>query len=179
MFSEIFKSYNALGESIPLAKSPITELPTPVTDEDRRIDIRRLARHVLFSGTRVLQARPTHLEPYVKAVVLRTGFLTVKGDLVRAILHPRPLDTDFTLDSFRFLSIMAVIAVAGSVYIWIILVRTDICLYSSVAWWSSTNREAADLLTLVIANLLSYMIVNSENQGFKVKVLVTSPSISL
>ncbi|KAM3175582.1 hypothetical protein ACTXT7_008237 [Hymenolepis weldensis] len=109
------------GESIPQAKAPITEIPTPVTDEDRKIDIRRLARHVLFSGTRVLQAKPSHMEPHVKAVVLRTGFLTVKGDLVRAILYPRPLDIDFTLDSFRFLSIMAVIAIAGSVYTWIIL----------------------------------------------------------
>ncbi|EUB60737.1 putative cation-transporting ATPase 13A3 [Echinococcus granulosus] len=108
-------------ESVLQAKSSIAELPTPTTDEDRKIDIRRLSRHVLFSGTRVLQARESPDGHLVKAVVLRTGFLTVKGDLVRAILHPKPLDIDFNLDSFRFLAIMAVIAISGFIYTWVIL----------------------------------------------------------
>lgn len=122
-----------IGESVPQAKSPITELPVPVTDEDRKIDIRRLARHVLFSGTRVLQAREASDGHLVKAVVLRTGFLTVKGDLVRAILHPKPLDIDFNMDSFRFLAIMAVIAFAGFIYTWIVLVSPSI--------WGSLNAD--------------------------------------
>ena len=111
-----------IGESIPQTKSSITELPTPTDDEERKIDIHRLSRHILFGGTKVLQSRESNDDHLVKAVVLRTGFLTVKGDLIRAILHPKPLDLDFTLDSFRFLAIMAIIAISGSIYTWVILV---------------------------------------------------------
>ncbi|KAM7539239.1 hypothetical protein Aperf_G00000055473 [Anoplocephala perfoliata] len=142
------------GESLPQTKSSITELPTPVTEEDQKIDIRRLSRHVLFSGTRVLQARPSHSEPYVKAVVLRTGFLTVKGDLVRAILHPRPLDIDFTLDSFRFLLIMAVIAIAGSVYTWIMLYRLE---FSN----GMLLRKSLDILTIVVPPALPAVMTSA------------------
>ena len=94
----------------------------PTKPDERKFDIRQLSRHVLFGGTRVLHTRESHYKGLVKAVVLRTGFLTVKGDLIREILHPRPLDIDFTLDSFKFLSIMAVIAISGSIYTWVIFV---------------------------------------------------------
>ncbi|CUT99643.1 cation transporting ATPase 13A3 [Echinococcus multilocularis] len=131
------------GESVPQAKSSIAELPTPTTDEDRKIDIRRLSRHVLFSGTRVLQARESPDGHLVKAVVLRTGFLTVKGDLVRAILHPKPLDIHFNLDSFRFLAIMAVIAISGFIYTWVILHQYRFGLGKMI-------RKSLDILTIVV-----------------------------
>ncbi|VDL30878.1 unnamed protein product [Hymenolepis diminuta] len=161
------------GESIPQAKAPITEIPTPVTDEDRKIDIRRLARHVLFSGTRVLQAKPSHMEPHVKAVVLRTGFLTVKGDLVRAILYPRPLDIDFTLDSFRFLSIMTVIALAGSVYTWIILYRFKFSI-------SLLVRKSLDILTIVVPPALPAVMTTglylAQTRLKKLEIFCINPS---
>ncbi|VDM34872.1 unnamed protein product [Hydatigera taeniaeformis] len=134
---------NLNGESVPQMKSAITELATPTTDEDRKIDIRRLARHVLFSGTRVLQARESFEGSLVKAVVLRTGFLTVKGDLVRAILHPKPLDVDFNIDSFRFLSIMAVIAIAGFIYTCIVLQHYNLGVGAMI-------RKSLDIFTIVV-----------------------------
>ncbi|VDO07249.1 unnamed protein product [Rodentolepis nana] len=159
-----------IGESIPQKKSPITELPT---NEDRKIDIRRLARHILFSGTRVLQARPSHMEPYVKAVVLRTGFLTVKGDLVRAILHPRPLDIDFTLDSFRFLSIMTVIAIAGSVYTWLILYHFKFSI-------STLVRKSLDILTIVVPPALPAVMTTglylAQTRLKKLEIFCINPS---
>nr|CUU97387.1 hypothetical transcript [Hymenolepis microstoma] len=161
------------GESIPQKKAPITELPTFVTNEDRKIDIRRLSRHILFSGTRVLQARPSHSELHVKGVVLRTGFLTVKGGLVRAILHPRPLDIDFTLDSLRFLSIMAVIAIAGSVYTWLILYHFKFSIGVLV-------RKSLDILTIVVPPALPAVMTTglylAQTRLKKLEIFCINPS---
>lgn len=98
---------------------------------------------MLFNGTHVVQAKASNsttaksaeskedgtieskeeeAEVEVRALVLRTGFLTFKGGLIRSILYPKPLDIDFTIDSFRFLSVMAILAFLGSIYTWVILV---------------------------------------------------------
>jgi len=52
----------------------------------------------------------------VTAVVIRTGYLTSKGDLVRSILYPPPVDFQFEKDSYKFIVILALIATVGMVY---------------------------------------------------------------
>lgn len=52
----------------------------------------------------------------VLAVVIRTGFLTSKGELVRSILYPPPTDFKFDQDSYKFIGILTVIALLGCVY---------------------------------------------------------------
>ena len=49
----------------------------------------------------------------VTAVVIRTGFLTTKGDLVRSILYPPPVDFQFEQDSHKFIGGLAVMAGLG------------------------------------------------------------------
>ena len=54
---------------------------------------------------------------------MRTGFSTAKGELVRSILYPRPLDFKFYKDSMKFIGFMFMIASIGmtySVYIYIL-----------------------------------------------------------
>lgn len=53
---------------------------------------------------------------YVLAAVTRTGFLTSKGQLVRSILYPPPADFKFDQDSYKFIGILAVIAILGFIY---------------------------------------------------------------
>lgn len=52
----------------------------------------------------------------VFAVVIRTGYLTAKGELVRSILYPPPADFKFETDSYKFIGILSIIAVLGVIY---------------------------------------------------------------
>ncbi|XP_062904803.1 polyamine-transporting ATPase 13A3-like isoform X2 [Mobula hypostoma] len=102
------------GESVPVTKAPLPEL----CDEDTlRTPIFRLQdyrRYVLFCGTRTLRVRPD--QGQVRAVVIRTGFLTTKGQLVRSILYPKPVDFKLFRDARRFVACLVLAAVLGSVY---------------------------------------------------------------
>ncbi len=44
------------------------------------------------------------------------GFLTAKGSLVRSIMYPPPVDYRFERDSYKFVAVLALIAVMGFGY---------------------------------------------------------------
>ncbi|KAJ2778929.1 hypothetical protein GGI15_004030 [Coemansia interrupta] len=127
------------GESVPVAKVPVIpavfgkmRLASSTFGSD-------IAKHVLFSGTRLVRVKKNSLgfggtrwlelerqtqkgqqqRPAVgmpsraTAMVLRTGFNTTKGALIRSILFPRPNKFKFYEDSFRFIGVLAVIAALG------------------------------------------------------------------
>ncbi|CAH0381371.1 unnamed protein product, partial [Bemisia tabaci] len=98
------------GESAPVLKTALPKqniLYSELEDEN----------HTLFCGTIVLQGRCTtgKYQP-IYAVVLRTGFLTTKGSLIRSILYPPPADFKFDKDTHKFLWILSVIAALGLIY---------------------------------------------------------------
>nr|CAH7713816.1 unnamed protein product [Callosobruchus chinensis] len=94
------------GESVPVTK---TTLPNNQTGFNLKED----ANHTLFCGTSVIQTRSTGK---VLAVVIRTGYLTAKGELVRSILYPPPADFKFERDSYKFIGILSAIGVMGVIY---------------------------------------------------------------
>ncbi|XP_026733922.1 probable cation-transporting ATPase 13A3 [Trichoplusia ni] len=96
------------GESVPVTKTALMRV-------DKPFDLKEHASSVLFCGTRVIQTRYFNNEP-VKALVLRTGYNTSKGELVRSILYPVPADFKFDRDSYKFIIILACIAVIGLAY---------------------------------------------------------------
>ena len=49
----------------------------------------------------------------VLGLVIRTAFVTAKGNLVRGILYPKPNKFQFYRDSLIFVAVMAIIAVVG------------------------------------------------------------------
>ena len=69
-------------------------------------------RHTLFSGTSVIQTR-YYGKSDVLAVVVRTGFETAKGALIRSILYPKPMGFKFYRDSIRFISVLFCVAAIG------------------------------------------------------------------
>ncbi|XP_069105845.1 polyamine-transporting ATPase 13A3-like [Argopecten irradians] len=108
------------GESVPVTKTP---LPNPADSgtEDKAFNMKEHARHVLFCGTKVIQTR-YYGNQRVRAVVARTGFTTSKGELVRSILHPKPVDFKFNRDTYIFIGILAIIAGIGFIYTIVLMV---------------------------------------------------------
>ncbi|CAH8509476.1 unnamed protein product [Schistosoma intercalatum] len=126
------------GESVPVTKIPLPDSPSKGT----LFDIKVHGRHILFAGTTVIQTR-NYADERVLAVVARTGFYTVKGELVRSILFPKPLKFKFTQDSLRFifaLSILAVVGLGVSIYL---MIRANVGVDDII-------RRALDLVTVVI-----------------------------
>ncbi|CAH8871419.1 unnamed protein product [Trichobilharzia szidati] len=98
------------GESV-----PITKIPLPSSQyKNVPFDFRSSARHILFSGTSIIQTRGD-INKRVLAVVIRTGFMTTKGELVRSIMFPKPMKFKFTQDAYQFLGALCAVALVGLV----------------------------------------------------------------
>ncbi|NXL51464.1 AT134 ATPase, partial [Podilymbus podiceps] len=101
------------GESIPVTK---THLPKKKNFKPWRMHCAEdYKKHVLFCGTEVIQTKADD-RGVVKAVVLRTGFNTAKGDLVRSILYPKPMNFKLYRDALRFLMCLIAFAAIGMIY---------------------------------------------------------------
>ncbi|XP_019114526.2 probable cation-transporting ATPase 13A3 isoform X2 [Larimichthys crocea] len=103
------------GESVPVTK---TSLPSSGEEAAMSYDMEEHKRHTLFCGTQVIQTR-FYAGELVKAVVIRTGFSTEKGQLVRSILYPKP--TDFKLYRDAYLFLLCLVGVAGIGFIYTIV----------------------------------------------------------
>ncbi|XP_019875008.2 polyamine-transporting ATPase 13A3 isoform X2 [Aethina tumida] len=95
------------GESVPVMKNAL-----PKTNA--LYNLKEDMSHTLYCGTKVIQTRG-HGD-HVKAVVIRTGYLTTKGELVRSIMYPPPADFKFDQDSYKFIGILSFIAMLGFIY---------------------------------------------------------------
>lgn len=126
----------SLGESVPVTKTPLPNLPDLIYDSKEH------ARHTLFCGTQIIQTRYFGDEK-VLAVVVRTGFSTAKGGLVRSILYPPPVDYRFERDSYKFVTLLASIAMVGFVYTVVTKVLRGVRTEDLIL-------EAFDLITIVV-----------------------------
>ncbi|KAL2809495.1 hypothetical protein BJX63DRAFT_423820 [Aspergillus granulosus] len=135
------------GESVPVSKTPLTDdaldylnLSAPSVHPD-------IAKHFLFNGTRIIRARrPQGVEDdeaIALAIVMRTGFLTTKGALIRSMLFPKPSGFKFYRDSFRYISVMGVIALLGFIASFVNFVRLGLS-------WRLIIVRALDLITIVV-----------------------------
>lgn len=131
------------GESVPVLKTP---LPNPIRrakdspEEFFKIDDH--SRHVLFCGTNVIQTR-YYEKQRVRAVVIRTGFTTAKGDLTRSILYPKPVDFKFSHDTYMFITVLSVFALMGFTYTVILMVKAGRPV-------GHILRRALDLITIAV-----------------------------
>ncbi|CAL1530484.1 unnamed protein product [Lymnaea stagnalis] len=103
------------GESVPVTKIPLPNTTGMKEENDPEVNMKNHSRHILFCGTHIIQTR-FYGNQRVKAVVLRTGFSTSKGELVRSIMFPKPVDFKFQRHSYYFVLVLAGIALLGFIY---------------------------------------------------------------
>lgn len=124
------------GESIPITKVqiPYYKAPSDHTGLGQSFDAREHNQSILFSGAIVIQTRHDESTD-IKAVTIRTGsyslfhdlcfyqtmscflvaFNTTKGELIRSVLFPKPVDFNFSRDTYKYVGGMATIAGCGMI----------------------------------------------------------------
>uniref|UniRef100_A0A663MXX4 Cation-transporting ATPase n=1 Tax=Athene cunicularia TaxID=194338 RepID=A0A663MXX4_ATHCN len=121
------------GESVPVTKTPLPLVESLMPWKTHSMEDYR--RHVLFCGTEVIQTKATGKGP-ARAIVLQTGFNTAKGDLVRSILYPKPVNFKLYRDAFKFIVGLSVIGVFGLIY--------TVCVFVS------HGKPVADVVTMAL-----------------------------
>ncbi|XP_052083585.1 polyamine-transporting ATPase 13A3-like, partial [Mytilus californianus] len=154
------------GESVPVTK---TQLSHQEDSEVYSADLHK--RHTLFSGTKVLQTR-YYGHAKVTAVVVRTGFKTAKGELVRGILYPKPLGFKFYQDAMKFVLFLSGIALMGMTYSVVILVRKGVVIPKIIL-------RALDIITVIVPPALPAAMtigtVYAQNRLKKTGIFCISP----
>ncbi|XP_050298964.1 polyamine-transporting ATPase 13A3-like isoform X2 [Anthonomus grandis grandis] len=152
------------GESVPVKKNALHS-----SSEVYSIDLHK--RHTIFSGTHIVQTR-YYEGQQVLARVVRTGFDTTKGNLVRSILFPTPVNLQFFKDSFKFILLLFMIAACGMSY----------CLHLYITRHAKTKEtviRALDIITIVVPPALPAAMaigtVYSQSRLKKQKIFCISP----
>ncbi|KAB2576964.1 ATPase P-type K/Mg/Cd/Cu/Zn/Na/Ca/Na/H-transporter [Lasiodiplodia theobromae] len=135
------------GESVPVSKVPTTNESLEFLSLSTASIHPEVARHFLFCGTKIIRARRPQDdkddEAAALALVVRTGFNTTKGALVRSMLFPKPSGFKFYRDSFKYISVMAMIAGVGFIVSFVNFVRLGLA-------WHLIVVRALDLITIVV-----------------------------
>jgi cation-transporting P-type ATPase 13A2 len=136
------------GESVPVSKLPASDEALQLLSLASASIHPDVAKHLLFCGTKIIRARRPQKgdsddEVAALAMVVRTGFNTTKGALVRSMLFPKPSGFKFYRDSFRYISVMALIAGLGFIASFINFVRLGLA-------WHLIIIRALDLITIVV-----------------------------
>ncbi len=103
------------GESVPVSKLPIRDDQLTRWKQTGEIDA-DIAKSFLYGATKVIRIRgdsPGNGQPQALGLVVRTGFNTTKGSLVRSMLFPKPMGFKFYRDSMRFILFLAALAGVG------------------------------------------------------------------
>uniref|UniRef100_A0A3B3XIL2 Polyamine-transporting ATPase 13A3 n=1 Tax=Poecilia mexicana TaxID=48701 RepID=A0A3B3XIL2_9TELE len=160
------------GESVPVTK---TNLPNPLPGEregeDCAYNTEEHKRHTLFCGTNVIQTR-FYTGELVKAVVVRTGFSTAKGQLVRSILYPKPTDFKLYRDAYLFLLCLVAVAGIGFIYSIVLSVMNGVEVKTIII-------ESLDIITITVPPALPAAmtagIVYAQRRLKKIGIFCISP----
>uniref|UniRef100_A0A8B9IVP9 ATPase 13A3 n=1 Tax=Amazona collaria TaxID=241587 RepID=A0A8B9IVP9_9PSIT len=160
------------GESVPVTKINLpnpSEYPKAMGDEIYSPEVHK--RHTLFCGTNVIQTR-FYTGELVKAVVVRTGFSTAKGQLVRSILYPKPTDFKLYRDAYLFLLSLVVVAGIGFLYTVVNSILNEVPTHTIII-------ESLDIITITVPPALPAAmtagIVYAQRRLKKIGIFCISP----
>ncbi|DBA04361.1 TPA: hypothetical protein N0F65_002123 [Lagenidium giganteum] len=119
------------GESVPLRKEAITQLGLDANGMAEALDVDdgsalNHKKHVLYGGTKILQHSlpmgspvtiPEAPDKGCVAYVLRTGFETTQGSLMRTILYSSQRVTANNAEAMWFILLLLTFAIAASAYV--------------------------------------------------------------
>lgn len=107
------------------------------------------------------------------ALVVRTGFMTTKGALVRSMLFPKPSGFKFYQDSFKYIGVMACVAIFGFLHSVVNFVKMGMSTKLIVF-------RALDLITIVVPPALPATLTIGTNISLsrlrEKKIFCISPS---
>lgn len=130
-----------------MSKTPATEESLFTLDLAAPTVSPEVAKHFLFCGTKIIRARRPQDElsgdAAALALVVRTGFSTTKGSLVRSMLFPKPSGFKFYRDSFRYIGVMAMVALLGFVVSLVNFIRLGLA-------WHLIIVRALDVITIAV-----------------------------
>ena len=95
------------GESTPVIKVRMAGTDNVFNTKEPDSD-----KYILFGGTKVVQKRKIG-KGNPLGIVFQTGFKTFKGNLISAILYPKPDDDKFTRDSVKYIIFMGILCILG------------------------------------------------------------------
>ncbi|KAF3908733.1 hypothetical protein AA313_de0203996 [Arthrobotrys entomopaga] len=164
------------GESVPVSKVPCTDEALQELDLGASSVKPAFSKYFLFCGTKIIRARRPQdgrdEEAVALALVVRTGFNTTKGALVRSMLFPKPTGFKFYRDSFYYISVMAVIAMLGFIATLIRFIELGLAPHLIVV-------RALDLITIVVPPALPATLTIGTNFALarlkKLKIFCISP----
>ncbi|KAG8214021.1 hypothetical protein J3R82DRAFT_10776 [Butyriboletus roseoflavus] len=135
------------GESVPVSKNSAKDEYIGRWRDSKDIQ-GDLAKSFVYAGTRVVRIRGAlALDGGVGrpalGLVVRTGFNTTKGALVRSMLFPKPMGFKFYRDSIRFIAVLAGMAGLGFCASAIQFIRLGVR-------WDTIIFRALDLITVVV-----------------------------
>lgn len=124
------------GECVPVTKTPLLKNSSFIFDQ------KTYSRHILFAGTKLIQTRYIGGER-VLGMVINVGIKTAKGDLIRSILYPPPVDYKFEQDSYKFIKLLGLVAFIGFLYTVVTKVTRGVD-------WGKIAVESLDLITIAV-----------------------------
>lgn len=180
IFNFFFLFYYVLGESVPVIKTaPHLSHDIYTTTSHKR--------HTLFSGTHMIQCRYYGGEQ-VLARVVKTGFETTKGALVKSILFPTPIGLQFYKDSIKFVFALFFLATIGMTYCLYLYAIRKVFSFCFFTIFNKNNSQAdikeiiirsLDIVTIVVPPALpaamTVGIVYSQNRLKKLGIFCISP----
>ncbi|EMD37542.1 hypothetical protein CERSUDRAFT_114181 [Gelatoporia subvermispora B] len=135
------------GESVPVGKGPAKD-EFLVRWKDGKDANGDSTKSFLYAGTRVVRVRGAlaadgGLGMPALGLVVRTGFDTTKGALIRSMLFPKPMGFKFYSDSIRFILVLAGVAGVGFCASAVQFIRLGVK-------WHTIMLRALDLITVVV-----------------------------
>lgn len=100
------------GESTPIMKSDLSDSKSYSNVKFSEFKNNpNFTKHYLFTGTKLIQKRGTSKESKCLAIVLKTGYNSEKGNMIRSILNPKEKDKDLKSESMKYILIMFIVTV--------------------------------------------------------------------